>query len=409
MTSDSSEAWTSSIIAAGHDTDWKNNIVVTPLISRIINPIISKIIKKVLNGDRISVHEGVTLYYACDLPTLGHVANLLKKSRFGDYVFFNRNLHINHTNICVLACKFCAFRRGPKADDSYSLTIDEYISRIEPFEEIITEVHSVGGLHHEWTINHYESLFRSVKSKYPNISIKALTAVEIQHLSKLSNLSIDVVLNRLISAGLDSIPGGGAEILVDEVRDQICKGKETSSEYLDIHRAAHELGIPTNCTMLFGTVESTRHRIIHLDKLRTLQDETNGFQCFVPYPFLPDKSRLPNAQLATANEILRMIAISRIMLDNIPHIKSYRMNLGDNVGALALLHGADDIDGTVGSEEIMHIAGSTTPLDKFDADLAQLIEAVGGIPVERNTNYTYFSKYRRQRPPDNKGLPMAHS
>ena len=409
MTSNSLDSWTSTLEDAGQNMEWKDNISTDVLLYSRLSTTVLHILKKVLNGERISIDQGVILHDECDLPTLGRVAHVLKLGRFEQNVFFNRNLHINHTNVCVLACRFCAFRRGPKAKDSYSLTVEEYMARIEPFSELITEVHSVGGLHNEWTIEHYESLFRAIKKKYPEISIKALTAIEIQHLATLSNLSIVEVLKRLKLAGLDTIPGGGAEILVDEVRDLICKGKESSSEYLAIHQSAHELGIPTNCTMLFGTIETTRQRMVHLDKLRTLQDKTHGFQCFVPYPFLPDKSRLPEAQLATANEILRIIAISRIMLDNIPHIKSYRMNLGDNIGVLALLHGADDIDGTVGNEEIMHLAGSSTPVNQYDHDLVQLIQEVGGIPVERNTNYTIFSCNSGQPPPDNKGLPLAHS
>ena len=379
----------------------------TPVLPKSLSNEVKLILDKVLSGQRISCQEGVTLHDKCDLPTLSSVAYFLKQKRYGDSVFYNRNLHVNQTNVCVLACKFCAFRRGMKATDAYSLSVQEYLGRIAPFSEIITEVHTVGGLHPEWGIEFYEGLFEAFRDRYPNISLKALTAVEIKHLAEISNLSISDTISRLNKAGLDSIPGGGAEILVDEVRDLICKGKESSEEYLEIHKTAHQLKIPTNCTMLFGTVETTLHRMIHLDKLRTLQDETTGFQCFVPYPYLPDSSRLPEAQLATANEILRMISLARIMLDNIPHIKAYRMNIGDHISALALLSGADDIDGTVSHEEIMHLAGSNTPLDNLDIDLANLVESVGGIAVERNTDYTQFRNYRRQNPPDNNGLPMV--
>jgi aminodeoxyfutalosine synthase len=370
---------------------------------------VREVLDKVVRGERISCDEGVLLHDQCDLPTLSAIAHNLKLQRYGNIVFYNRNLHVNQTNVCVLACRFCAFRRGPKAEDAYSLSIDEYLSRIEPYSEVITEVHSVGGLHPDWTIEHYEKLFAAVSERFPNISIKALTAVEIKHLADISKLSISTVIKRLKKAGLHSIPGGGAEILVDEIRDIICKGKESSDEYLQIHEIAHQQNIPTNCTMLFGTVETTLQRMIHLNKLRMLQDKTDGFQCFVPYPYLPDSSRLPEAQLATANEILRTIAMSRIMLDNIPHIKAYRMNIGDNVSALALLSGADDIDGTVAHEEIMHLAGSTTPLDEIDSDLANLIESIGGIAFERNTDYTLFRQFRRDNPPDRRGLPMVHS
>ncbi len=379
----------------------------TPELPKSLSDEVKLILNKVLSGQRISCQEGVILHDKCDLPTLSSVAYFLKQKRYGDSVFYNRNLHVNQTNVCVLACKFCAFRRGMKATDAYSLSVQEYLGRIAPFSEIITEVHTVGGLHPEWGIEFYEGLFEAFRNRYPNISLKALTAVEIKHLAEISNLSISDTISRLNKAGLDSIPGGCAEILVDEIRDLICKGKESSEEYLEIHKIAHQLKIPTNCTMLFGTVETTLHRMIHLDKLRTLQDETMGFQCFVPYPYLPDSSRLPEAQLATANEILRMISLARIMLDNIPHIKAYRMNIGDHISALALLSGADDIDGTVSHEEIMHLAGSNTPLDNLDIDLATLVESVGGIAVERNTDYTQFRNYRRQNPPDNNGLPMV--
>tara|TARA_B100001758_G_C18319276_1_gene562310 strand:- start:212 stop:1210 length:999 start_codon:yes stop_codon:yes gene_type:complete len=316
---------------------------------------------------------------------------MVKQSRFDNQIYFNQNLHVNTTNICVLACRFCAFRKGPRHDEAYELSIEEYLHRIDNFSSSIDEVHSVGGLHPVWDITHYEDLYRSAKAKFPHIHIKSLTAVEIKHLSKRSNLTVKETLQRLKKSGLDSIPGGGAEILVDKIRDRICRGKESSNEYLNIHKEAHTLGIPTNCTMLFGTIETIQDRIVHLDLLRQLQDETNGFQCFVPYPYLPDFSRLPEAQLASSNEILRMIAISRLMLDNIPHIKAYRMNIGDDIAQLALLSGADDIDGTVGHEEIMHSAGSKTALDSSNQDLIRLIQETGQIAVRRNTVYSKFS------------------
>ena len=210
-----------------------------------------------------------------------------------------------------------------------------------------------------------------------------------------------------MQSGLGSLPGGGAEILDDDVRSIICKGKESSDEYLEIHKTAHELGMPTNCTMLFGTVETIDQRITHLLKLRKLQDETGGFQCFVPYPFLPDDSRLPEAQLASGNEILRVIAISRLVLNNIPHIKAYRMNIGDEMAELALQYGADDIDGTVAKESIMHLAGSTAPLDHDKNMLAKLVINSGSKPIQRNTTYTSFKEYKIPETPSRISLPMA--
>ena len=341
---------------------------------------------------RISESTGLILMDEAPLSGLTALASMVKHSKHSDDVFFNENLHVNTTNICVLACRFCAFRKGPRHKDAYELSGEEYLHRIEPYAEHIDEVHSVGGLHPTWTVDHYAELYRQCKQRFPHIHIKSLTAIEIKHISERSNLSVGEVIETLKEAGLDSIPGGGAEILVDSVRDRICRGKESSQEYLDIHRAAHILEVPTNCTMLFGTVESSSERIKHLSLLRELQDETNGFQCFVPYPFLHDKTRLPEAQLASSNEILRVISVSRLMLDNISHIKAYRMNIGDAVAQMALSAGADDIDGTVGHEEIMHSAGSKTRLDSCREDICRLIEEAGFAPVKRNSTYSEFER-----------------
>ena len=246
----------------------------------------------------------------------------------------------------------------------------------------------------------------AAKNKYPNISIKALTAVEIKHLSNQSNTSFAETLSRLKKAGLDSLPGGGAEILNDQVREIICNGKESSAEYLEIHRMAHSLGIPSNSTMLFGTIENIEDRLNHMDKLRNLADEYGLFQCFVPYPFLPDSTRLPEAQLATSNEILRTIAVSRLMLDSIPHIKAYRMNIGDEIAELALNYGADDVDGTVRQESIMHLAGAKSSLNYDVYQMAKLVSDAGYVPVKRNTTYTQFSSVKLEPPKRTKRLKM---
>tara|TARA_B100001175_G_scaffold317932_1_gene337784 strand:- start:10476 stop:11348 length:873 start_codon:yes stop_codon:yes gene_type:complete len=284
--------------------------------------------------------------------------------------------------------------------------VNQYLERIDPYSSRIDEVHTVGGLHPSWTVSEYCKLFSSVKEKYPHIHIKALTAVEIKHLSSRSSLSFHQTLSTLAEAGLNSLPGGGAEILVDKVRDRICRGKESSAEYLEIHGIAHSLGMPTNCTMLFGTVESIEDRITHLVRLREQQDESCGFQCFVPYPFLPDKSRLPEAQLATGQEIIRMISVSRLMLDNIPHIKAYRMNIGDKLSSFAINCGADDVDGTVGHEEIMHEAGSKTSLSTTSEQMARMIVSAGSIPVKRNSSYTQFEIIELPESRNSKSLPI---
>jgi aminodeoxyfutalosine synthase len=390
--------------------DWRKVLKELPLpLSVQKDQLLIECLDSITNGGYVDVEKGVELFESSNISGISALADLIKQSRFGEHVYFNDNLHVNTTNICVLACRFCAFRKGPRHNDAYALSIEEYLHRIEPFSEIIDEVHSVGGLHPTWTVNYYEDLYRAAKETYPNIHIKSLTAVEVKHISSRSGISVKETLSRLKSAGLDSLPGGGAEILVDTVRDRICRGKESSDEYLKIHEIAHGLDIKTNCTMLFGTVETLRERAIHLSKLRNQQNRSKGFQCFVPYPFLPDKTRLPEAQLASMNEIIRVIAISRIMLDNIPHIKAYRMNIGSHVASIALNSGADDIDGTVNHEEIMHEAGSSARLDSDSNELARLIEDIDLVPIKRNTTYTDFTRYKRKPDKNGRNLPVAQS
>ena len=384
--------WSASIQNAGSSANWKEKLSIS-LQDMQWSKIIEPIAEKLANGDRLSIDDGIILYNHSNLSEVGMLANIVKHSRFDKNVFFNSNVHINQTNICVLACRFCAFRRSKKQSDAYALTIEEYIKEMDKFAEHIDEVHSVGGLHPDWDVEFYVSLIAAAKEKYPEISIKALTAVEIKHLSNQSNISFSETLVRLKNAGLDSLPGGGAEILNDEIREIICKGKESSEEYLEIHRQAHLQGMPSNCTMLFGTIEKIEDRLEHMDQLRKLADESLMLQCFVPYPFLPDSSRLPQAQLSTANEILRTIAVSRLMLDSIPHIKAYRMNIGDEVAELALHYGADDIDGTVRQESIMHLAGAKSSLNYGSYQLAKLVKDAGFSPVKRNTIYTKFSEF----------------
>ncbi len=368
--------------------------------------LLSKTLHSLINDGRVSCELGEELHTNAPLPGLTALAMMIKKSRFGDNIFFNENLHVNTTNVCTLACRFCAFRKGPRHRDAYSLTPEEFVSRIEPFEGKIDEVHAVGGLHPDWNINHYSEIYRLTKERFPGLSIKSLTAVEVKHIASKSGLGVLETLTILRDSGLDSLPGGGAEILVDTIRDRICMGKEKSSEYLEIHGIAHELGIPTNCTMLFGTIETIQDRITHLNKLREQQDSSGGFQCFVPYPFLKDNTRLPEARLASGEEVIRIISLSRIMLDNIPHIKAYRMNIGDHLSTIAINSGADDIDGTVGHEEIMHVAGSTTSLNYDSYKLGNLIDSAGQIPVKRDSTYTRFEPLEIKSKREGKLLPI---
>ncbi|MEC7532495.1 MAG: CofH family radical SAM protein, partial [Candidatus Thermoplasmatota archaeon] len=327
---------------SGSERIWREELSrMTIPISVKNDVLLSKTLQGLIKDGRVSCDLGEELHNKAPLPGLTALAMMIKRSRFGDSIFFNENLHVNTTNVCTLACRFCAFRKGPRHSDAYSLTPEEFVSRIEPFEGKIDEVHAVGGLHPDWNIDHYSDIYRITKNRFPGISIKSLTAVEVKHIASRSGLGVLETLTILRDSGLDSLPGGGAEILVDTVRDRICMGKEKSAEYLEIHGIAHELGIPTNCTMLFGTIETNQDRITHLNKLREQQDTSGGFQCFVPYPFLEDNTRLPEARLASGAEVIRIISLSRIMLDNIPHIKAYRMNIGDHLATIAINSGAD--------------------------------------------------------------------
>ena len=392
---------------SGSERNWREELSRMSIPISVKNDVLlTKTLHSLINDGRVSCELGEELHTNASLPGLTALAMMIKKSRFGDSIFFNENLHVNTTNVCTLACRFCAFRKGPRHREAYSLTPEEFVSRIEPFEGKIDEVHAVGGLHPDWNIDHYSEIYRITKQRFPGISIKSLTAVEVKHIASKSGLGVLETLTILRDSGLDSLPGGGAEILVDTIRDRICMGKEKSSEYLEIHGIAHELGIPTNCTMLFGTIETIQDRITHLNKLREQQDSSGGFQCFVPYPFLKDNTRLPEARLASGEEVIRIISLSRIMLDNIPHIKSYRMNIGDHLSTIAINSGADDIDGTVGHEEIMHVAGSTTNLNYDSYKLGNLIDSAGQNPVKRDSTYTRFEPLEIKPKREGKLLPI---
>ena len=392
---------------SGSERNWREELSRMSIPISVKNDVLlSKSLHSLINDGRVSCELGEELHTNASLPGLTALAMMIKKSRFGDSIFFNENLHVNTTNVCTLACRFCAFRKGPRHREAYSLTPEEFVSRIEPFEGKIDEVHAVGGLHPDWNIDHYSEIYRITKQRFPGISIKSLTAVEVKHIASKSGLGVLETLTILRDSGLDSLPGGGAEILVDTIRDRICMGKEKSSEYLEIHGIAHELGIPTNCTMLFGTIETIQDRITHLNKLREQQDSSGGFQCFVPYPFLKDNTRLPEARLASGEEVIRIISLSRIMLDNIPHIKAYRMNIGDHLSTIAINSGADDIDGTVGHEEIMHVAGSTTNLNYDSHKLGNLIDSAGQNPVKRDSTYTRFEPLEIKPKREGKLLPI---
>ncbi len=351
--------------------------------------------EKVRNNQRISSDEALALYASNDLLAIGELAALANERKNGSQVFFNVNRHINPTNICVNRCAFCAFSRTTGEEGAYTLALDEICRRaVEAEGEGATEVHMVGGLHPELPFEFYEEVLRAIRRVAPLLHIKAFTAVEIEYFSRISGLSIEQVLRRLISAGLGSMPGGGAEILVEEVRTKICPEKISGSRWLEIIRLAHLAGLKTNATMLYGHVESFADRVRHMQMLRDLQDETGGFQAFIPLAFQPENSELKLDIKATSGlDDLKTLAIARIFLDNFDHVKAYWVMLGEKIAQVALAFGVNDLDGTVVEEKIGHDAGAASPQALTKEGIITLIRKAGKIPVERDTLYRPLRVY----------------
>ena len=343
---------------------------------------------KVHAGERISYDEGVFLAEKVDVLTLGALANTVRERKNGNFAYYNTNIHLNPTNVCVYRCVFCAFRSDLRTPKAYTFEDDQIRERVaEAKANGATEIHVVGGLHHQKDFEWYLNIVRVIHDAWPEIHIKAWTGVEINWFSFLTKKPTRWVLEQLKAAGLGSLPGGGAEIFHPEVRDKICEHKADSSEWLRIHREAHELGLRSNATMLYGHIEEPRHRVHHLCQLRELQDETKGFQTFIPLAFHPDNTGLDHIQKPSGQTDLAVIALSRIMLDNFDHIKAYWIMLGEKIAQVALSFGADDLDGTVVHEIIYHDAGATTPEGLSVDQIHRMIKEAGRIPVERDTLY----------------------
>jgi aminodeoxyfutalosine synthase len=344
--------------------------------------------EKVEAGERLSFDDGLALEASGDLFALGSMANLVRERYNGNFGYYNVNTHINPTNVCVYTCDFCAFRADLDAPKAYVMDREQVIERAsQASARGATELHIVGGLHHKLPFQYYVDVVRWIKETAPEIHVKAYTAVEIEFFSKISRLSTGEVLKRLIEAGLGSLPGGGAEIFHPEVREQICGAKASTERWLDVHRTAHRLGLHSNATMLYGHIDRPNHRIDHLIRLRELQDETGGFQTFIPLAFHPDNSEMAHIPKPSGVMDLKTMAISRLMLDNFPHIKAYWVMLGLKTAQVALSFGADDLDGTVVHEKIYHDAGAETPQEATIAEIRRLITEAGRIPVERDTLY----------------------
>ena len=344
--------------------------------------------EKIDRGVRLTKEDALSLMESNDLLSIGQLADKVRIKKSGDYAYFNMNRHINLTNICVSRCKFCAFSRDKSDADAYAMTIDEVRDIARSARDLgITEFHIVSGLHPDLPFDYYVKVLSSLKEMMPEVHIQAFTAVEIAYFAKIANLSIKDVLIQLKGAGLGSLPGGGAEILNHRVRDVVCSKKASAEEWLEVMRTAHSLGLKSNATMLYGHVETIEERIDHLIRLRELQDETGGFQSFIPLPFHPWNTQLPDFKKPSAFENLKMLAVSRLVLDNFPHVKAFWIMLGLKVAQISLLFGIDDLDGTVVEEKITHAAGADTDQSISREDLLRLIYDAGRVPVERDTLY----------------------
>ncbi len=346
------------------------------------------ICEKVEAGERLGYDDGLALYRTHDLLALGYMANIVRERKHGDITYFNVNRHINPTDVCVASCKLCAFGKRAKDPKAYTWSLEEVWHRAgEGWSEAITEFHIVGGLHPELTLDWYCEMLRGLKDRFPTVHLKAFTMVEIGYLAQRTRISARETLLRLRNAGMDSLPGGGAEIFCDRVRRVICDHKIDGREWIDIARTAHELGLKSNCTMLYGHIETEEDRVDHLLRLRDLQDETGGLQTFIPLAFHPENTPLRHIQKTTGFADLKCIAVSRLLLDNIDHIKAYWIMMTPGVAQIAQRFGADDIDGTVVEEKIYHDAGATTSQSLRRTELLRLIRLAGREPLERDTLY----------------------
>jgi aminodeoxyfutalosine synthase len=389
---------------------------------RLRDPLLRPIAEKVLAGGRLDRGDGLALYATSDLLGLGLLADFANSRRNGNRVFFSANQHINPTNVCILrnTCTFCSFARMPKEEGAYTRSLEEVFHEAEQATGMPTrEFHIVGGLHPKLRLSYYTDLIRGLKQRHPHVHVKALTAVEIAHLARIEKTSEREVLLAMKEAGLTSLPGGGAEVFSTAVRATIAERKLTGQEWLRVHRVAHELGIPTNCTMLYGHVETAEDRIEHLTLLRSLQDDTGGFLTYIPLAYHPDHNELGEEMgrvgtATTGYEDLKNIAVGRLFLDNIPHVKTHWPMVTPFVSQIALSFGCDDVEGTVVFERIYHEAGAHTAMHLPYMDLVRLIQGAGKVPVERDSLYQTVRDEFDEPPPEpsmrrGAALPVVHA
>jgi aminodeoxyfutalosine synthase len=362
-------------------------------VARFHDTALEPIREKVLAGTRLSAEDGLALYRSHDLLGLGWLANHVREKRHGDAGYFVRNTHINHTNVCVATCDFCAFAARSGEPRAYTMALDEVFRNVAGLPPAVREVHVVGGLHPDLPWSYFVDMMKGIKRARPDIHVKAFTAVEVFFFHRLYRMPIERVLAELKEAGLDSMPGGGAEIFAKGTRNTIIKGKADAGQWLEVMRTAHRLGIPSNATMLYGHVESLEDRVDHLVRLRDLQDETGGFVTFIPLAFQPWEAPAMKRPETTGFDDLKALAVARLLLDNIPHIKSYWIMITPRLAQVGLSFGADDIDGTVTEEKIAHDAGASTPQVMTVHDLVRLIREAGRRPVERDTIFNVVREW----------------
>ncbi len=354
----------------------------------VIDTTLEPIHRKVLAGERLSLEDGVKLFNSPNLLGVGYLANLARERLHGKKTYFVYNQHINYTNICKNLCSFCAFARTEKQQGAYAMSPDEVEQKLrDRLHEPITEIHVVGGVHPDLPWDYYPALIRRIKQVRPEATVKAFTAVEMDHFSKISGLGLEKTLNELKAAGLEAMPGGGAEVFSSRIREKLFPRKISGDRWLEVMAAAHQAGIQTNATMLYGHMETIEERVGHLARLRELQDQAPGFMAFIPLAFHSANTGMDHLPATTGCDDLKMVAISRLMLDNFPHIKAYWVMVGMKLAQIALSFGADDMDGTIMEEKITHTAGASTPHGLTKTELIRLIETAGFEAVERDAFY----------------------
>jgi len=357
------------------------------------DPALEPIAEKVLNGVRLNFDDGLALYRSSDILAVGWMANAVREKMHGDIAYFNVNRHINPTNVCVASCRLCAFGLKKGAAGTYTMALEEaWETAGKGLTEAVTEFHIVGGLHPDLPFEYFLELVSGLKERYPQVHVKAFTMVEISFLAKRAKLSIAETIDKMKASGVDSCPGGGAEIFADRVRHIICDHKIDGGDWLETARLVHKAGLRSNATMLYGHVENDEDRVDHILRLRDVQDETGGFQTFIPLSFHPDNTALGHLPKSTGILDIKQIAVGRLLLDNFAHIKSYWQMVTPQMAQISLRFGADDIDGTVIEEKIYHNAGAKTPQGLRRQDLVRLITEAGRVPVERDTLYNAVTR-----------------